>query len=161
MSADAGVISVYCFKNTNTDSDLESSSPETFQTGNIIDVVIVSITKATASALMYAQEIFPWSKWREAVLAKLLKWSSHVRFQSCWVILLKLHMPRAIVISWETFVRVIAVLILAQKPTTPFDDAVTTRRLMIQTLHPITNPNPKSLGSCNQEPRIRSHGCES
>ncbi len=63
--------------------------------------------------------------------------------------MLKPHMPQAVVVSCETFVRVLAVLILAQKPATPFDDAVTTRRVTTQILHPIKalGPATRNLAS--------------
>ena len=55
--------------------------------------------------------------------------------------MMKPHMPQAVVISCETSVRVLAVLILAKKFATPFNDAVTTRRVTVQVPHPI-----KALG---------------
>ena len=63
--------------------------------------------------------------------------------------MVKPHMPQAVVVSCETSVRVLATLILAQKFATLFDDAVTTRRVTIQILHPIKalGPATRNLAS--------------
>ena len=59
-------------------------------------------------------------------------------------------MPQAVVISCETFVGVLAVLILAQKSATLFDDAVTTRRVTLQILYPIKALGPATMNCASE-----------
>lgn len=112
-------------------------SHRTVSTGAIVDVVMVSFVKQRHPRCCKRRRSSVDPNGERSLLAKLLTWSSHDWFKSCWIIMVKPHMPQAVVVSCETSVRVLAVLILAQKFATLFDDAVTTRRMTIQILHPI------------------------